>query len=197
MLRELNEQIANQNQAMRLHEEKPELFCVSTAGFDTSLLFRQMQDILRRQEENLKIQQSIIDIPKFVVSGDYIPFDYIRYNPNLGPELKPYCKIELFPENEKETEKMDAKRCDRCGKLYDADEAQNCVYSYMPGKYVSKYEKENYTDAKIRQDHTSSISVMYYANKTPVDLCPECREKLKNFFESGKGETNVIKKAEE
>lgn len=109
-------------------------------------------------------------------------------------EYDRHCKIEL--NNEKEKEKMEAKKCERCGKLYEVQDADNYITVYFPGLPVTFWNKENYSESRIRKDNTRIISVNLRGGQF-VDLCPECREKLKNFFERGKDETTVIKKAEE
>lgn len=200
---EWSQEIARQRAEER-YKPNPNTFIVSSrSSVLPNIINDYIMESLKYSEEQLKMKEYLFGAPKYVVSGDYIPFEWLKYNPNLGL-VQPYCKIEL--NNEKEKENMDAKRCDRCGKLYDTEERQNYISSYMPGKYVSRYEKENYTDAKIREIHTSSIRIIYHGNNSSVDLCPECREKLKNFFESGKDDpvdvavremNNVIKKAEE
>lgn len=87
--------------------------------------------------------------------------------------------------NEKEKEKMEAKKCERCGKLYEIQDVENYITAYLPGLSVSDYSKENYSESRIRKDNTRIISVNSRSGQV-VDLCPDCREKLKNFFESGK-----------
>lgn len=98
--------------------------------------------------------------------------------------------------NEKEKEKMEAKKCERCGKLYEMQDVENYITAYLPGLSVSDWSKENFSESRIRKDNTRIISVNLRGGQF-VDLCPECREKLKQFFESGADEINVIKKAEE
>lgn len=129
------------------------------------------------------MKEYLFGAPKYVVSGEYIPFEWLKYNPNLGL-VQPYCKIVL--NKEKEKEKMDAKKCDRCGKLYEAQDADNYINVYFPGLPVSDWDKENYSESRIRMDNTKDISVNFRGNNKVADLCPECRKKLKNFFESGK-----------
>lgn len=159
-------------------ENKPQTFYISSACYSDNT--KQMLDELLATTKAIEAKEYLLDTPNFIVSGDFIPFEWLMYNP-----IQPFCKIEL-DNNEKEKEKMEAKRCDRCGKLYDLVEDADYILSYMPGRYVSQYEKDNYTDAKIRHDKTSPISIIYHTNKSHVELCPECRKKLKNFFESGK-----------
>ncbi len=100
---------------------------------------------------------------------------------------------------------MEAKRCDRCGKLYEVQDADPYMPIYFPGMPVSDWDKENYSESRIRKENTKIISVNFRGGEI-IDLCPECRKKLKNFFETGKDDpvdvavreiNTVIKKAEE
>ena len=91
---------------------------------------------------------------------------------------------------------MNAKRCDRCGKLYLESlklEEENLkmedhehINAYLCGR-VNDHDKEIYTPEKIKDFNTYHISVVINSSNT-MDMCPECREKLKNFFESGADE---------
>lgn len=76
---------------------------------------------------------------------------------------------------------MDAKKCDRCGKLYI--ETHEGIRAFLNGR-VSNGEKETYTPEKTKEINTYNIKVVLNSISA-MDLCPECREKLKNFFESG------------
>lgn len=106
--------------------------------------------------------------------------------------LNYYDKIK----KQQEETKMEAKKCERCGKLYEMQDAENYITAYMPGLPITDWNKENYSESRIRKDNTRIISVNLRGGQI-VDLCPECREKLKNFFESGKDSDIVIKPAEE
>lgn len=97
--------------------------------------------------------------------------------------LKYYNEIK----KQQEETKMEAKKCERCGKLYEMQDAENYITAYMPGLPITDWNKENYSESKIRKDNTRIISVNLRGGQI-VDLCPDCREKLKNFFESGKDE---------
>lgn len=85
---------------------------------------------------------------------------------------------------EKEKEKMNAKRCDRCGKLYMEDHEQ--IHVYLCGR-VNDHEKETYTPEKIKEFNTYHINVVINSSNT-MDMCPDCCKKLKEFFESGADE---------
>ena len=183
--------------------QNPNTFIVSScSSVLPNIINDYILESLKQSEEQLKMKEYLFGAPKYVVSGDYIPFEWLRGNPNLGL-VQPYCKIEL--NNEKEKEKMEAKKCERCGKLYELQDADDYISAYLPGLPVSDWNKENFTESRIRKDKTMTISVNLRGGQV-VDLCPECREKLKNFFESGMDEKSVavglygetvIKKAEE
>lgn len=60
---------------------------------------------------------------------------------------------------------MTIKKCDRCGALYEFA---------LPSKTELKYQlRKRYPDSPT--------------SPKLVDLCPECQEKLKNWFEKGEG----------
>ena len=159
----------------------PEVFCISTANSNDAL-HRYMMDNLQELEENLKVKKYLFDVPKFVISGDYIPFEWLKGNPNLGL-VQPYCKIEL--NNEKEKEKMDAKKCDRCGKLYD--KVPGPIKAYLCGR-VTEDEKQTYTHEKIKERNTYTMEVKLSVYGSNIDMCPDCCKKLAEFFDSGADE---------
>ena len=87
---------------------------------------------------------------------------------------------------EKETEKMEAKKCDRCGKLYEMPGVDECEGAEVRFKFMKVADAENKSETKIVKEQTRPI----YIHKTSlcdrsscVDLCPECRESLKKWFE--------------
>lgn len=70
---------------------------------------------------------------------------------------------------------MKAKKCDRCGKYYDEYEKE------IPGEMQKSDPSKNYT--------TNHIGLMRYidgfgsvVSSKPIDLCPECMEKLIGFL---------------
>ena len=90
---------------------------------------------------------------------------------------------------------MNAKRCDRCGKLYvPTNDAP--IRVYLCGR-VTEHEKETYLPEKNKEFNTYDISIRLNNSGSNIDMCPECREKLKNFFESGEDEAHIIRKAKE
>lgn len=192
--------------------QNPKTFIVSSrSSVLPNIIDNYILECLKRSEEELKMKEYLFGAPKYVISGDYIPFELIHQESPTKPRLKDlYFKYfqednginhnaicRIITNNEKEKEKMDAKKCERCGKLYETKDAADCVRTYLPGLPVSDYDKENFTESRIRRDHSTAICIVKRPGDEVADLCPECREKLRNFFESGKDETNVIKKAEE
>ena len=202
MVIERNRELTKQR-AERL--QNPKTFIVSSrSSVLPDILNDYILESLKRSEEQLKMKEYLFGAPKYVVSGEYIPFDdiAIRFNPSytfewaIGPiENNKVCKLQT------EETKMDAKKCERCGKLYEMKDAADCVRTYLPGLPVSDYDKENFTESRIKRDHSTAICIVKKPGNEVADLCPQCREMLRNFFESGEevgiNETNVIKKAEE
>lgn len=159
---------------------KPQVYYISSACYSDNT--KQMLDELKESFDkcyHAASQWEIID--NSIGVTDWIK-DVVKYTQaNLGL-VQPYCKIEL--NNEKEKEKMDAKKCERCGKLYEMQDADSFIHVYLPGLPVSDWNKENFTESRIRKDNSRTISINLRGGEI-VDLCPECREKLKNFFEGG------------
>lgn len=193
-----------------MREESKTLY-ISTACYSdrTNLMLKELRERIS-MSPNKAIKESFwqLNDDPLGVADDHSPFEWV--NDIIRRQQKGEC---LYSKNdclatmealnyynklntEKEKEKMDAKKCERCGKLYEMQDAENYITAYMPGLPITDWNKENYSESRIRKDNTRIISVNLRGGQF-VDLCPECREKLKNFFESGKDETTVIKKAEE
>ena len=159
--------------------QKPITFNVSCSSMYQKIIDNYILESLKQSEEQLKMKEYLFGAPKYVVSGEYIPFEWLKYNPNLGL-VQPYCKIEL--NNEKEKEKMDAKKCDRCGELYiEKDEP---IRAYLCGR-VTDGEKATLTPEKVKEmnTYTMEVKLSVYGNK--IDMCPNCKKKLIDFFEAG------------
>lgn len=191
---------------------KPQTFYISSACYSDKTKFL-LEGVAKRftkrppWEESffeLADDDSMMDLIKNITKSDgfIYPSDdiAIRFSPSyinefywaIGPiDNYKVCKLQM------EETKMEAKKCERCGKLYETKDAADCVRTYLPGLPVSDYDKENFTESRIKRDHSTAICIVKKPGDEVTDLCPECREKLKNFFESGMNETNVIKKAEE
>ena len=93
--------------------------------------------------------------------------------------------IKMF-KPEKETEKMEAKKCDRCGKLYEMPGADESEGAEVRFKFIKVPYAEEKSEAKIAEAQTRPIYIhtTYKIDRsTCIDLCPECRESLKKWFE--------------
>ena len=169
------------------------------------------------REHQKKVDQRVMDallysVPKFTITPDGCRCEWdINDAVKLYSENDCLTTLEMLKQfnfnesnNEKEKEKMEAKKCERCGKIYEMQDAENYITASMPGLPITDWDKENYSESRIRKNNTRIISVNLRGGQI-VDLCPECRKKLKNFFESGKDDpmdaavniNDVIKKAEE
>ena len=87
--------------------------------------------------------------------------------------------------NEKETNKMEAKKCDRCGKLYEMPSACEKTGVDVRFKHMYINGAEDMSGTKIAEKQTRNIYIKCgnYSDDV-VDLCPECRKSLKKWFES-------------
>lgn len=192
-----NEEIIRQ----RARKESKTLYISSACYSDkTNLMLQELRESLDMSQNKAITEESfwqLADSPFEWING------FIReqregelYSKNdclaTMEALNYYDKIK----KQQEETKMEAKKCERCGKLYEMQDAENYITAYMPGLPITDWNKENYSESRIRKDNTRIISVNLRGGQI-VDLCPECREKLKNFFESGKDSDIVIKPAEE
>ena len=106
--------------------------------------------------------------------------DIFRYSAN--DVLSTSEMIKMF-KTEKETEKMEAKKCDRCGKLYEMP-IDNGSGAKVRFKFKTVYGAEYKSEAKITEEQTIDIHVKCGCmGDCFVDFCPECRESLKKWFE--------------
>lgn len=83
----------------------------------------------------------------------------------------------------KETNKMEAKKCDRCGKLYEMPGAKETNGADVRFKHMRISGAEDMSGSKIAEKQTRRIWVKA-EYEGDVDLCPECRKSLKKWFES-------------
>lgn len=87
--------------------------------------------------------------------------------------------------NEKETNKMEAKKCDRCGKLYEMPGAMETIGAEVRFKHKYVPDAEDLSGSKIAEKQTEKIYLTRsFRSDVGVDLCPECRKSLKKWFES-------------
>lgn len=96
----------------------------------------------------------------------------------------PFAVVKLDNNNEKEKKTMEAKKCDRCGKLYElptAGENGNGAEVRFKYKYIRR--AENMSEKAIADEQTRNIFVKCYCGDE-VDFCPECRASLKKWWEN-------------
>ena len=95
-----------------------------------------------------------------------------------------FCKIN---ETEKETKKMEAKKCDRCGKLFEMPGAcENPSGANVRFKFEKVYRAEEKSGTKIAEEQSKDIYIKYGLTSSDhyVDFCPDCRASLKKWFEN-------------
>ena len=163
---------------LRKNENKPQIFYVSSSNYSDNT--RQMLDELKERIDKSSWAASrwdVIDDP--IGINDWVRNTVVAYT--QGDIDATLTAWRYFNQIKTEETKMDAKKCERCGKLYEMKDADDYISAYMPALPVSDWTKENFTESRIRKDNTRFISVNFRGGEI-VDLCPECREKLKNFF---------------
>jgi uncharacterized OB-fold protein len=119
------------------------------------------------------------------------PFDEtmsLSFNANIIDREKILNKIlgiETNNRNTKETNKMEAKKCDRCGKLYEMPSPCEKTGVDVRFKHMNISSAEDMSCTKIAEKQTKNIYIKCgtYSDDI-VDLCPECRKSLKKWFES-------------
>lgn len=179
----------------RMGKNKPQTLYISTACYSNNT-----RRMLEELHERIGITRANgVNESFWELADDNSPFEWV--NNVIRRQQKGEClyskndclatmeALNYYNEIKKQQEetKMEAKKCERCGKLYEMKDAYDYISAYMPGLPVSDWNKENFTESRIRKDKTMIISVNYRGGEA-VDLCPECREKLKEFFESGADE---------
>lgn len=84
----------------------------------------------------------------------------------------------------KETNKMEAKKCDRCGKLYEKKFDKNdiqCVFKHEETGF-SEEEQKKYSKEFLEDRRTHHIYIKTCGDD--IDLCPDCRKAFKTWFEN-------------
>lgn len=110
-------------------------------------------------------------------------FKYARLDVETTSEL-----FNMFTKNDKkETKKMEAKKCDRCGKLYEMGNPCDDISLKVRFKYGFVADKEGMSEQRIIEKQTTKIAIRYdnYSSTDHIDLCPDCRESFKRWFENG------------
>lgn len=78
---------------------------------------------------------------------------------------------------------MEAKKCERCGKLYEMPGAcENGNGADVIFKYRRVANAEDKSGAAIAREQTRSVYLKVICGD-PVDLCPDCRKAFKKWFE--------------
>ncbi len=108
----------------------------------------------------------------------------ITLNTNCIDREKLFRLLETNNINTKETNKMEAKKCDRCGKLYEMPGACEDTGAKVRFKHMYINGAEDMSGNKIAEKQTKGIYIKTSGYNDEVDLCPECRKSLKKWFES-------------
>lgn len=150
----------------------PEIFyssCINTPPWMDDMMVR----VREQQEREFKIVSTgIFDKDYF---KDYFKEPWITYY----NYIKPNCIVKL----EKETKKMEAKKCDRCGKLYETESAEDFIRVLFTQEKIYNLDRERYSESYNNEMRTHDISIKRGHCSGQVDLCPECRESFKKWFE--------------
>ena len=139
-------------------------------------IMREIVDDIRKQEEDNFRKELLGVMPyRFKLSelscDDYI--DSLRY---FGqPVLNPRAVIKL---NTKETNEMEAKKCDKCGKLYD----KIAPRARVRFKFKEVYGADELKEEVVANRQLEEVQIKNYG--TEVDLCPDCIDSFKKWWES-------------
>ena len=175
----------------RLRE--PQKLYISSAFPDSvfDIIMREAKERLEKElakaEEFLTVNQMREMFGMPFIECDYIKcggLDYGLTFPNITYEPFKFCKIN---ETEKETKKMEAKKCDRCGKLYEIPGAcENPNGANVRFKFEKVYRAEEKSGTKIAEEQSKDIYIKYGLTSSDhyVDFCPDCRASLKKWFEN-------------
>ncbi len=80
---------------------------------------------------------------------------------------------------------MEAKKCDRCGKLYETESANDMINVLFKQENISDSDRKRYSEYHNNEMRKHDISIKRGHCSGQVDLCPECRESFKKWFEEG------------
>ena len=78
---------------------------------------------------------------------------------------------------------MEAKKCDRCGKLYEESNYHDDVVARVRFRYspISSIDRDIYNEKEIARKQTKRAYIK--ADGSDVDLCPACLESFRCWFE--------------
>jgi len=127
--------------------------------------------VIEEQERDLYGVPQLKVVSTGIFDKDYFKQPWITYD----NYIKPNCIVKL----EKETNKMEAKKCDRCGKLYEQN--GNNGDRRVRFKFKEVFGAEDLKDEVIAKRQLQEVYIKTYS--TELDLCPECRESFKKWFE--------------
>ena len=134
-------------------------------------------DIIKLEQQRL--MQEIYSVPQFKISTGIFDSDYFK-QPWITYDN--YIKPNFIVKLEKETKKMEAKKCDRCGKLYEKKFDKNdikCIFKHEEPFFTN--EEKNYSKEYIDDRKTHEV---YIKNRNgDIDMCPDCRKAFKKWFE--------------
>lgn len=173
--------MANMDRSVEL---KIEEFKMSRGPFEKELFYSScldsppwVDDIIKRiqKEQERQYMKMLVDVLKYEIKHDDI-FSSVPYVLS-GDYIRPFAIVKL-DKDEKETNKMEAKKCDRCGKLYEQNEDRPSVRF----KFKEVYGAEDLNEAAIAKRQLQEVHIKAYS--TELDLCPECKESFKKWWES-------------
>lgn len=123
----------------------------------------------------------IFGVPKYKVSTETFNIDYFK-QPWITYDnyIKPNCMVKI----EKETNKMEANKCDRCCKLYEKKFDKNdikCIFKHEEPFF--KDEEKNYSKEYIDDRKTHGVCIKKICGSDDIDMCPDCRKAFKKWFE--------------
>jgi hypothetical protein len=139
------------------------------------------------------IKQSIEEAERLFYRVEPIKFDikttdYIDFVRTLGLNpTNPWAVVKL--NNEKENEKMDAKKCDRCGKLFELKDATRWIDVPFAFCLDNRGDKEEifkkYSEEYIEKEYLTKSIGFQTSTDTECRLCPECRQAFANWWKLG------------
>ena len=142
----------------------------------------------------LKVQESYITESKdqdvfFKIPSEDSFIEYFRKHMFDTARSNAVVKIE------KEKNNMTAKKCDKCGALYDEGNATDGVRVFFKTEEVSDYDKDMYSDKRLHDMHTHEVILKQMGDK--IDLCPECRESFRKWWEEANDRISYVEKKAE
>lgn len=108
---------------------------------------------------------------------------------NAFDQQSTYPQAVVKLNNEKENEKMDAKKCDRCGKLFEVKDSERWIRVPFNFCLDNRSDKEDlfkkYSEEYLKNEFLDKAIRITTGTEIEVELCPECRQALANWWEMG------------